>query len=53
VPVYLRDDEGKLVPAPGSLESEEEEYMPDEKSISGFMVRQYRPRIEGLYSRVE
>jgi hypothetical protein len=52
VPVYLCDNKGALVPKAGSG-SEDGDYMLDEKLHDGFVVRQYRPRIEGLYSRVE
>lgn len=38
VPVYLPDAKGNL--------------LLDENPVLGFTVRQYRPRIEGLFSRV-
>lgn len=52
VPVYARNGEGELVPEDGATSSDGD-YKVDEKLQDGFMVRQYRPRIEGLYSRVE
>lgn len=47
VPIYLKDDAGKWVhDAQGNLVIHEDK-------IDGFRVRRYRPRIEGLFARIE
>jgi hypothetical protein len=48
VPVYLMDEDVKSAPAMATGD-----WKLDEKSHHGFTVRRYRPRIDGLYSRVE
>lgn len=54
MPVYAWDGKGELVCKAGSGSGEgDEDYMIDEKVYDGFVVRQYQPRIEGLYSCVE
>ena len=47
VPVFKKDDDGKwILDDEGNLKMDEEER-------DGYMVRRYRPRIEGLFARIE
>ncbi len=51
VPCFKRDEQGAVLEAPLS-----DEYVLDERSpdqTQGFWIRQYRPRIDGSYSRIE
>ncbi|TKA62452.1 hypothetical protein B0A55_12767, partial [Friedmanniomyces simplex] len=51
VPCFKRDEQGVLVESAGPGEYSIDQRSPDESQ--GFWVRQYRPRIEGSYSRIE
>ncbi|KAI9776500.1 MAG: hypothetical protein M1839_009534 [Geoglossum umbratile] len=57
VPVYQRDGAGSLVRKSGGsgigLGTGKEDFILDETIHDGFIVRQYRPRTEGLFSLVE
>jgi RHS repeat-associated protein len=47
VPVFKKDQDGNWIPdAKGNL-------IIDEEERDGYMVRRYRPRIEGLFARIE
>lgn len=46
VPVYRRDAHGWVRDASGNLVMHEDE-------VDGYLVRRYRPRIEGLFARIE
>ncbi|MGD1044162.1 MAG: SpvB/TcaC N-terminal domain-containing protein [Bacteroidota bacterium] len=46
VPVFLKDDEG-------NFKQDHGKYIVDEIPRDGFTVRKYRPRIEGLFARIE
>ncbi|HEY9420618.1 MAG TPA: SpvB/TcaC N-terminal domain-containing protein, partial [Thermoanaerobaculia bacterium] len=47
VPVYQTDQDGNVVRGPGG------EPLFEERPDDGFLVRRYRPRVEGLFARIE
>ena len=47
VPVFKKDSEGKWIHNPNG------DLVFDEESRDGYVVRRYRPRIEGLFARIE
>ncbi len=47
VPVYKKDQNGNGIP------DEKGGFQFNEEPRDGFMVRRYRPRIEGLFARIE
>jgi RHS repeat-associated protein len=53
VPVYERDASGNLVLNDGVKKGSADYKIKEEQRDDRFLVREYRPRIEGLYSRIE
>ncbi|KAK0317610.1 hypothetical protein LTR82_011379 [Friedmanniomyces endolithicus] len=51
VPCFKRDEQGAVLDAPLSGEYVLDQRSPDQ--TQGFWIRQYRPRIDGSYSRIE